>query len=98
VIHFELELHSSSLTLPSQLQEKVEVTQPDPAEPGKVSISFNQNECSAADVISAMLSMYKVKDLTITDPKIETIVKEIYDKGVTNHAQILGDSQVPNPA
>ncbi|MNV54479.1 hypothetical protein D3C71_1466740 [compost metagenome] len=49
---------------------------------GRISLSFSNQAISGADVISAMLKEYHIRDLTIADSKIETIVQEIYERGV----------------
>jgi ABC-2 type transport system ATP-binding protein len=79
VIYFELETNTS-VSLPAGL-EGVSLLYQD-NEAGKVSIAFDQDLFTAADVISVMLQKYSIRDLTITDPRIETIVKEIYERGV----------------
>lgn len=49
-----------------------------------VSVAFDSDAISAADVISSVLRHCRVRDLSITDPTIETIVKEIYERGVSS--------------
>ncbi|CAH1212159.1 Vitamin B12 import ATP-binding protein BtuD [Paenibacillus plantiphilus] len=79
VIHFELELEGE-FSLPDALQGKADVIAGE--EEGKIGLSFSSGDVNAADVISAVLAEYRVRDLTIADPKIETIVHEIYERGV----------------
>lgn len=79
VIHFELELEGE-FSLPDVLQGKADVIAGE--EEGKIGLSFSSGDVNAADVISAVLAEYRVRDLTIADPKIETIVHEIYERGV----------------
>jgi ABC-2 type transport system ATP-binding protein len=81
VIHFEMD-HQVPFTLPQSLEGLVEVVEKDVEQNGRVSLSFSNQSITASDVISAMIQEYKIRDLTIADPKIETIVKEIYDRGV----------------
>jgi ABC-2 type transport system ATP-binding protein len=78
VIHFELELEGE-FSLPEALNNKAEFS---PGEEGIISVSFSNQFITAADVISAMLAQYRIRDLTIADPKIETIVREIYERGI----------------
>lgn len=82
VIHFELDL-SHSFQLPDSI-EKVATVLPigEDEDDSAVSIAFNNRQITASDVISAILSEYTVRDLSISDPKIETIVKDIYDRGL----------------
>jgi ABC-2 type transport system ATP-binding protein len=81
VIHFELEW-AEPFVLPVDLVGAAEIVPMEEDSPGKVSLSFSHQAMSAADIISAMLRHYRIRDLTIADPKIETIVKEIYERGV----------------
>lgn len=79
VIHFDLDI-KEPFQLPDELSDSAEVMQGEVKE--TVSVAFNNQVVSGADVISAMLQAYHVRDLTITDPTIESIVKEIYERGV----------------
>lgn len=81
VIHFELDL-KHEFVLPAELFGQVDVLSSDSEESSTVSLSFNNQTITAADVISIMLQDYHIRDLTIADPKIETIVKEIYERGL----------------
>ncbi len=81
VIHFELEA-PETFTLPNGLTGLAEVVQIEGEQTEKISLSFSSQTISAADVISAMLTDFRIRDLTIADPKIETIVKQIYERGV----------------
>ncbi|WP_410771681.1 ATP-binding cassette domain-containing protein [Fontibacillus sp. BL9] len=78
VIHFELELEEE-FKLPPDLEGKAEWT---PGETGTVSVAFSNHVITAADVISEMLRVYRIRDLTIADSKIETIVQDIYSRGI----------------
>lgn len=79
VIHFEM-LKLQTFELPFGLVGKVEVVEAD--DENRVSLSFHQEIISSSHVISEVLKHYEVIDLTITDPKIETIVEEIYNRGL----------------
>jgi len=48
----------------------------------KLEIDLNKNSCEK--VIRSILSQFKVKDLTIEDPSLETIIKNIYADQVHN--------------
>ncbi|SDG05163.1 ABC-2 type transport system ATP-binding protein [Fontibacillus panacisegetis] len=78
IIHFELE-REGEFQLPSSMADKVEWSYGDE---GRVSISFSNHTITAADVISEMLQSYQIRDLTIADSKIETIVQDIYMRGI----------------
>ncbi len=82
VIHFDLE-KIQTFVLPEKLVELgVEVVEEAEENTNKVSIAFNNDSISAAEVISIIMKSYNATDLTITDSKIENIVEEIYQKGL----------------
>lgn len=76
VISFDLEFEQT-FALPELLQDKVQLL-PIEEEDSKIRLSFSNDAIKGADVIAAMMNAYPVSDLTIADPKIETIVEEIY--------------------
>lgn len=78
VIHFELD-QEGMFALPERLSSQAEFSQ---EEDGIVSVSFSSHALTAADVITEVMKDYRIRDLTIADPKIETIVQEIYEKGI----------------
>ncbi|QMV42004.1 ABC transporter ATP-binding protein [Cohnella cholangitidis] len=78
VIHFELDLEGQ-FELPGSLSS---IADSSSDEQGIISVSFNNTEITAADVITEMMKNYRIRDLTIADPKIETIVQEIYERGI----------------
>jgi ABC-2 type transport system ATP-binding protein len=78
VIHFELELEGP-FTLPNSIIDQAEFSQDDA---GIVSVSFSKQAVTASDVITEVMKEYRIRDLTIADPKIETIVQEIYERGL----------------
>jgi ABC-2 type transport system ATP-binding protein len=81
-VHFELDL-LEKFELPDELSTCVEaVAQGEGEDINKVTLTFSNQVISAADVISCMMQNFTVRDLTISDTKIETIVQEIYERGV----------------
>lgn len=44
-------------------------------------LRFNRFETTAAEVISAVAARYRIRDLMIEEPEIETIVRRIYEQG-----------------
>ncbi|MGF7047907.1 ABC-2 type transport system ATP-binding protein [Paenibacillus sp. DS2015] len=78
VIHFELD-SEAPFQLPESLMHKVDFSC---GEDGTISASFSNNVITAADVITEVMKEYRIRDLTIADPKIETIVQEIYERGI----------------
>lgn len=80
IIHFELELeHGTEFSLPDSLQDKAEWY---PGDEGTISVSFSNHTITAADLISEIMKCYQIRDLTIADSKIETIVQDIYQRGI----------------
>jgi ABC-2 type transport system ATP-binding protein len=86
VIHFELE-SASNFSMPDELIPYAEILPGDEEEPHKVSVAFSKKQISGAEVINVMMNHYPVADLTIADPKIETIVEEIYGRGMKKEEQ-----------
>lgn len=78
VIHFEL-LNETTFELPPNLIGKVDVLKNE-EEGNKVSLSFDHQQTSSSYVISEMMSRYEIQDLSIAEPKIETIVEQLYNK------------------
>ncbi|SFB08106.1 MULTISPECIES: ATP-binding cassette domain-containing protein [unclassified Bacillus (in: firmicutes)] len=78
VIHFEME-KMETFELPQGLHGKVAVLESSEEE-NKVSLSFDHEEISSSFVISEMMANYEIQDLSISDPKIETIVEQLYTK------------------
>ncbi|RUT46305.1 ATP-binding cassette domain-containing protein [Paenibacillus anaericanus] len=78
IIHFEME-QEGEFTLPESLLGKAEFTA---HEAGVVSLSFSNLIITAAEVISEMLRFYHIRDLTIADSRIESIVQDIYERGI----------------
>jgi len=83
VVHFELEARTE-VEVPAALAGRVQLQQGEAGgeQETTVSASFNASQVSAAEVIAKMIEHYPVRDLTIADPKIESIVQEIYERGV----------------
>lgn len=97
VIHFEM-LRVQTFELPPELLGKVDILLNE-GEGNRVSLTFHQEVISSSLVISAVLGQYEVVDLTITDPKIETIVEDIYNRGLEkggNDEKVLDVCEVTN--
>ncbi|MDM5315287.1 ATP-binding cassette domain-containing protein [Fictibacillus sp. b24] len=87
VIQFELEHSIDDFVLPEEINSVTEIIPRTDEDHHLVSISFSNKDISGAEVISCMMKHYPVADLTITDAKIETIVEEIYGKGMKGKVQ-----------
>ncbi|KAA0550110.1 ATP-binding cassette domain-containing protein [Bacillus sp. BGMRC 2118] len=77
VIHFDL-IQKESFVLPNELDGKVDILQSN--DESKISLSFDHEETSSSFVISTIMNHYNVQDLSVSDPKIESIVEDIYNK------------------
>lgn len=77
IIHFEL-ADAAEFTLPLPLQGLVGILPKE--EEMKVSLSFDHEAVKSSFVISEMMSLYEILDLNIADPKIETIVEQLYNR------------------
>jgi ABC-2 type transport system ATP-binding protein len=45
-------------------------------------LRFRRAEISAADLVAAVAARYRIEDLTIEEPEIETIIRQIYEEGL----------------
>jgi ABC-2 type transport system ATP-binding protein len=93
VIHFDLPDLGSPFILPAPLLGMADLL---PASEGetKISLSFDHERVKSSFVISEMMNRYDIQDLTIADPKIESIVEELYNRrgqGGT-YEQVLANS------
>lgn len=79
-IHFDLE-NDEAIVVPEALHGIVEITHFN-REERKLTISIVSKNMSTASIISTMMTSYEIRDLTIADPKIETIVEEIFNRGL----------------
>ncbi len=59
----------------------------------KKHIQFNKDEVQVSDVISYLTSNYNILDLTIKEPEIESIIREIYEGGIDYDKALSGDSK-----
>ena len=73
----ELELQTESNLSPIP---NVTITQPDASNRRKWQLQFEQNEVQMQELMSSLLSQYQVRDLNVTEPEIETIIRKIYNK------------------
>lgn len=62
-------------------------------EQNKKHMQFNRDEVQVSDVISYLTSNYNILDLTIKEPEIESIIREIYEGGIDYDKAISGDSE-----
>lgn len=79
-IHFDLE-YDGKPSLPEKLSQIAEITNYD-LETRKLTLSVQGKDTPIALIISEMMNVYKISDLTIAEPKIETIVEEIFNRGL----------------
>ncbi|MGP1907898.1 ABC transporter ATP-binding protein [Metabacillus sp. JX24] len=80
-IHFEVE-NVQSFSYPAAIKDRTELRVVDEDQQQKVILAFSQKDVAASEVISAVLSENDIIDLSLNDPKIETIVEEIYNRGL----------------
>ncbi|MWC27150.1 ATP-binding cassette domain-containing protein [Paenibacillus sp. MMS18-CY102] len=79
VIQFEVDAYDT-LAFPVSMQEKIEVVENKSA--NAITVTFKQDEIASSEIVGYMMNHYQVRDLTVNEVKIETIVKEIYERGV----------------
>lgn len=80
VISFELDEEKEEILIPGELEGLVTYI-PEEGNSNKLTLSFHPETISAAQVIAAVLHHYRVRDVSIAEPKIESIVQEIYERG-----------------
>ena len=79
-IQFEI-ADASNFQLPSFLHPSVLADMDDD---GRIQVVFDARETNAAEIIQAIMASHTVQDLTIREPSIESIVKQIYERGIRN--------------
>jgi ABC-2 type transport system ATP-binding protein len=77
----EVELHDTSPELPAM--PKVEVTR---REGNRVWLKFSQDDVTAQEVISRILGACAINDISIHEPKVGDIVRNIYSNGLLKPA------------
>ena len=60
----------------------------------KISLTFDHKSVKSSFVISEMMSVYEIGDLNIADPKIETIVEQLFNREEQEgeHEKVLANS------
>jgi ABC-2 type transport system ATP-binding protein len=71
---------------PAQCSDLKELTDPLPVRwvecAGRTHVAeFSRGEVTSAEVVQRVLAVYRIHDLTITEPSIEDVVREIYQDG-----------------
>ncbi len=56
-------------------------------------LQFNKDEIQVSSLISELTSRYSIQDLTIKEPEVEAIIREIYEGGIDFDKNICGDSK-----
>ncbi|KOO42844.1 ABC transporter ATP-binding protein [Priestia koreensis] len=79
MIELEVEGDLDHFPLPASLQGSVEVERKDDQ---KLVLYFNTAQISVAVIMKAIMEAYPVVDFTVTEPSIESIVQEIYEREV----------------
>ena len=52
-------------------------------EDNRIWLTFDRDTISASELIAQLIARYEIKDLTISEPEIEEIVRRIYEWGMT---------------
>ncbi|KZZ84268.1 ABC transporter ATP-binding protein [Bacillus sp. SJS] len=80
-VHFELD-QMQPFALPEPLRHLAEWRLEEGESMNKAIVSFSNDQIKGSDVIAEVLKENKITDLSIQDPKIETIIEEIYNRGL----------------
>jgi ABC-2 type transport system ATP-binding protein len=51
-------------------------------EENRIWLAFDRDTISASEVITRLTAQYEIQDLTISEPEIERIVRQIYQSGI----------------
>jgi ABC-2 type transport system ATP-binding protein len=54
---------------------------------------FNKNDMQASSLIAYLTSKYNILDLTVQEPEIEAIIREIYEGGIDYDKSLSGNSK-----
>lgn len=78
-IHFDL-VDADGFELPNSLHPSILASLD---EDGRIQVSFDANKSTAAEIIQVIMASNAVQDLSIREPSIESIVKQIYERGIS---------------
>jgi ABC-2 type transport system ATP-binding protein len=90
-VKLELEESMEDFVIPVSLQDYVlkEITD------SLLLLHFNNQNINGSQIISEVMKHYVINDFTVTEPGIEKVVQEIYERGL-DHEQVLGAVKVSN--
>ncbi|MGM9986968.1 MAG: ATP-binding cassette domain-containing protein [Bacillaceae bacterium] len=67
----------SNVVLPSTIKSIVKLEMHEDA----YRLSYNTKELSSGDILKELMALYDIEDFTVTEPSVESIVEEIYNRG-----------------
>ncbi len=56
----------------------------------RIQFEFDRERVRADELIVALASRYELKDVTISEPELETIIRQIYQKGLADEPEAVG--------
>ncbi|MGD6833715.1 ABC transporter ATP-binding protein [Sutcliffiella halmapala] len=90
-VKLELEESMEDFVIPVGLQDYVLKEMAD----SQLLLHFNNQDINGSQIISEVMKHYVINDFTVTEPGIEKVVQEIYERGL-DHEQVLGAVKVSN--
>ncbi len=85
-----------SFALPHSLTEHVELLEPEETSSNTVTLTFHNKSLSSGFIISEIVKENKILDVSISDPKLETIIKHIYTGRDLRSEKVLGNAEITN--
>ncbi|AZB43210.1 ATP-binding cassette domain-containing protein [Bacillus sp. FJAT-42376] len=80
-VHFEME-PMQAFAFPDSIAHAAELRMEEGEGVQKAVLSFSNQIIKGSEVIAEVLKLNKITDLSIQDPNIETIIEEIYNRGL----------------
>ena len=80
----EFSLKSINVDLYEVLEKKKDIVEPLMCETNRIQLRFNRKKATANDIISIISKYCEIIDLSITEPNLELIVKDIYGREKDN--------------
>lgn len=90
-VKLELEESMEDFVVPVSLQDYVLKEMAD----SQLLLHFNNQDINGSQIISEVMKHHVIKDFTVTEPGIDKVVQEIYERGL-DHEQVLGAVKVSN--
>jgi ABC-2 type transport system ATP-binding protein len=78
---------NQNFVIPHKLSQLVKVEEVE-SKSNRLILAFNSSQISSTEIMQDIMSQYTILDFTITEPGIEAIVKEMYERGANSWSNI----------